>query len=113
MLPNLKNTQNGFCRYPFSLRLNSPCILIALLITFFNTQAAHAAGDTTDIISNTNTSQRNNKRINLIISPRVGKADPGTISFQIQAFIQRTIRRRKLHLVIAGSSEEMYLKTKK
>lgn len=53
------------------------------------------------------------RRINLIISPRVRKMDPGTISFQVQAFIQRAILRKETRLLVVGSSEELYRKVKK
>lgn len=92
-------------------RFQSLRIFLAMfLISPFKIYAA----DTTNV-NQTNSLAESAKprRINLVISPRVRKIDPGTISFQVQAFIQRAILRKDTRLLVVGSSEEMYRKIKK
>src|SRR5690349_13998562 len=74
--------------------------LIFFLAIFLISPFKIYASDTTNVKQPNNlTEPVKPRRINLIISPRVRKIDPGTISFQVQAFIQRAVLRKETRLL--------------
>src|SRR5688572_13956798 len=81
-----------------------------MLFMFFSPVKLLAADTTTITPAERMNEPVKPRRINLIISPRVRKFDPGTMSFQVQAFIQRAVLRKETRLIVVGSSEEMYYK---
>ncbi|WP_336516718.1 hypothetical protein [Pollutibacter soli] len=99
-ISNLKNARFRTLRFFLAMCLISPFKMFA--------------SDTANVNhTNSHTESAKPRRINLIISPRVRRIDPGTISLQVQAFIQRAVLRKETRLLVVGSSEEMYQKIKK
>ena len=46
------------------------------------------------------------RRLNFVVSPKQKKFDPAPFSFQLQAKLMKLFNKRKLHVIVAASSEE-------